>query len=47
MAGSRATRARRVAQERAALLASTHIEADEAVWMVSLLEGELVVVCQA
>jgi hypothetical protein len=47
MAETRATRAERVAQERVVLLASTHVEVDEAVRTVSLLEGELVVACRA
>jgi hypothetical protein len=42
MAGTRATWAERVAQERVVFLASSHIEVDEAVRRVSLLEGKLV-----
>jgi hypothetical protein len=45
--GIRATRAKRVAQEKVILLASTRVEADEAVRRVSLLEGELVAVRRA
>jgi hypothetical protein len=45
--GIRATRAERVAQEKVVLLASTHVEADEVVRRVSLLEGELVAVRRA
>jgi uncharacterized protein YbaP (TraB family) len=37
--------AEKVAQERAVLLASIHMEADEMVWRVSLLNGELVAAC--
>jgi hypothetical protein len=42
LAGSRATRAKRVNQERVVLQTSARVEADEAIWSVSLLEGELV-----
>jgi hypothetical protein len=40
-----ATTIRAGAQEWAVLLASAHMEADEAVRRVSLLEGELVAAC--
>jgi hypothetical protein len=42
-----ATRVEGVAQERAALLATACVEADEVVRRVSLLEGELVVARRA
>jgi hypothetical protein len=42
MAGTRATWAERVAPEKVVFLASSHIEVDEAVRRVSLLEGKLV-----
>jgi hypothetical protein len=40
-------RAERVAQEGAALLASAHVEADEVVRRVFLLDGKHVAACQA
>jgi hypothetical protein len=42
MEETRAARAKRMAQERVVLLATTHGETDEAVQRVSALEGELV-----
>jgi hypothetical protein len=42
MLGARDARAEKIAQEKAALLGSAHVEVDEAAWKASLLEGELV-----
>jgi hypothetical protein len=47
MSEARAARAERRAQESVVLLASARKEADEAAQKVTLLEGRLVVVCQA
>lgn len=42
-----ATWAEKMTQENVVLLSSTHGEASEVAWKVSLLEGELTVACQA
>jgi hypothetical protein len=42
MLGARDARAEKIAQEKATLLGSAHVEVDEAAWKASLLEGELV-----
>jgi hypothetical protein len=46
MARARAARAKRMAHEKAILLASAHREADVVARKISLLEGELVVALQ-
>jgi hypothetical protein len=47
MVEARTTQVERLAQDRAVLLATTHVEVDEVAQRVSFLEGELVAACPA